>query len=72
LATTAGISAACAALGVSRAGYYRQQHAAAPSRPRGGGQQPRALIVDERQAVLDVLHSKRFRDAAPAEGYATL
>jgi putative transposase len=72
LATTAGISAACRALGVSRARYYREQHAAAPARPRGGGEQPRALSADERQAVLDVLHSARFRDAAPAEVYATL
>jgi putative transposase len=59
-------------LGVGRAGYYRLQHAAAPPRPRGGGQQPRALNEPERQAVLDVLHSARFRDAAPAAVYATL
>jgi putative transposase len=72
VATTAGVSAACAALGVSRARYYRQQLATAASRPRGGGPQPRALSVHERQAVLDVLHSERFRDAAPAEVYATL
>ena len=72
LATAAGVSAACRALGVSRARYYRQQHAAAPSRPRGGGEQLRALSQAERQAVLDVLHSERFRDAAPAEVYATL
>jgi putative transposase len=72
LATTAGSSAACAALGVSRARYYRQQHTPVPSRPRGGGQQPRALSADERQAVLDLLHSERFRDAAPAAVYATL
>jgi putative transposase len=72
LATTAGISAACAALGVSRASYYRHQSAATAPRPRGGGAQPRALSPAERQAVLAVLHSERFRDAAPAEVYATL
>jgi putative transposase len=72
LARTAGISAACAVLGLTRAGYYRQQQAAIPPRPRGGGQQPRALSATERQAVLDVLHSERFRDAAPAAVYATL
>src|SRR5438128_827604 len=33
---------------------------------------PRALSVAERQAVLDVLHSERFCDTAPAEEYATL
>lgn len=72
LATTAGVSAACAALGVSRASYYRQQSAATAPRPRGGGPQPRALSPAERQAVLAVVHSERFRDAAPAEVYATL
>jgi len=69
---TAGISAACAALGVSRARYYRQLQAAVPPRPRGGGAQPRALSQEERQAVLDELHSERFRDTAPAEVYASL
>jgi putative transposase len=71
LAQAVGVRTACAALGVSRARYYRQQPAA-PSRPRGGGEQPRALTASERQTVLDVLHSDRFRDAAPAEVYATL
>ena len=33
---------------------------------------PRALSPTERAAVLDVLHSPRFRDAAPAAVYATL
>ena len=71
LAATAGISAACAVLGLSRASYYRQRDGARPGRP-GGGQQPRALRAAERQVVLDLLHSERFRDAAPAEVYATL
>jgi len=33
---------------------------------------PRALSVVEQHAVLDLLHSPRFRDAAPATVYATL
>jgi putative transposase len=33
---------------------------------------PRALSVAEQQAVLDVLHAPRFRDAAPATVFATL
>jgi putative transposase len=33
---------------------------------------PRALSVAEQQTVLDVLHSPRFQDAAPAAVYATL
>ena len=34
--------------------------------------QPRALDSAERQAILEVLHSERFTDAAPAEVWATL
>jgi putative transposase len=59
-------------LGVSRASYYRQQSPQAPPRPRDGGKQPRALSATERQQMLDLLHSERFRDAAPASIYATL
>ena len=33
---------------------------------------PRALSVAEQQTVLEVLHSPRFQDAAPAAVYATL
>jgi len=72
LAATTGIVAACAALGVSRASYYRRRAVKLLPAARGGGQQPRALSASERQTVLDVLHSERFRDAAPAEVYATL
>jgi putative transposase len=34
--------------------------------------QPRALAAAERQAILEVLHSARFTDTAPAEAWATL
>lgn len=33
---------------------------------------PRALQPEEKQAVLDILHSERFVDKAPHEVYATL
>ena len=33
---------------------------------------PRALAADERQAMLDTLHSERFVDQSPAEVHATL
>jgi putative transposase len=72
LAATTGIRAACAALGVNRASYYRYQAPPHAPQARSGGDQPRALSDSERQAVLDLLHSERFRDAAPAEVYATL
>jgi putative transposase len=58
------------ALGVPRPSYYRQQSPppASSARPRP----PLALSVGEEQAVLNVLHSERFVDQAPAEVYATL
>ena len=65
-----GVVAACAALGVARATYYRQLqpiHGPAPKRLV-----PRALAAGERKAVLDVMHEPRFEDLAPAEVYATL
>ena len=34
--------------------------------------QPRALAAAERQAILDMLHSARFADTAPAEAWAML
>ncbi len=42
------------------------------SRPRERQQQPRALSAAEQAAILDVLHSDRFVDMAPAEVWATL
>ena len=72
--TTKGeTSALCASVGVSRASFYRRQRPAAPPRPRAArAPSPRALRPDERQAVLDVLHSERFVDQSPAEVHATL
>jgi putative transposase len=34
--------------------------------------QPRALMAAERQVILEMLHSARFADTAPAEPWATL
>jgi putative transposase len=69
-----GTRAACAALGRSRATYYRR-HRQSPARPRPvreRGLQPRALSETERAEVLDVLHEERFVDQAPASIYANL
>jgi putative transposase len=71
LAPQVGIAAACEALGVSRASFYRQQQ------PRSIGSKPlrrpaRSLSQAEQQKVLEVLHSERFVDQSPAEVYATL
>jgi putative transposase len=65
-----GVVAACAALGLARATYYRQLRPMhGPAAKKGS---PRALLADERQAVLGALHEPRFEDLAPAEVYATL
>lgn len=65
-----GVVAVCTALGIARASFYRWLAPQfGPHRPRPS---PRALSVDERQQVLDVLHEDRFMDLAPAEIYATL
>jgi putative transposase len=113
LAPVVGVTAACQALGVARASYYRHARRRAepvaplsPPSPRNEGAagerseltgpgptlegsapapdaaatsaappprvHPRALSTPERTAVLDVLHSPRFQDAAPAAVYATL
>ena len=46
--------------------------AAAGPIPHRDRRQPRALSPAERHAILDVLHSDRFVDTAPAEVWATL
>ena len=69
-----GTRPACFAIGVPRASVYRLQakrNAPQPDSP----QRPspaRALSPQERQGVLDVLHSERFVDQAPQEVYAAL
>jgi putative transposase len=71
--TKGATSALCASVGVSRASYYRRRRPAGPPhRRRARAAGPRALRPDERQTVLDVLHSERFVDQSPAEVHATL
>jgi putative transposase len=77
LAPQVGTRAACAAAGAPQASYYRR-HRASPAPPRPAPLphrdrcQPRALSPAERQAILDVLHSERFADTAPAQAWAAL
>lgn len=74
LAGVVGKRAACAALGRSRATYYRW-HRRSPPRPRPRREpapQPRVLSAVERAEVLGVLHHERFVDQAPASVFATL
>jgi putative transposase len=77
LAPVTGTRAACAAVGCAQAGWYRRhRQGPPPHRPEPishrDRRQPRVLNPAERQAILDVLHSDRFADAAPAEVWATL
>lgn len=73
LAPDIGTAAACRAMGVSRATLYRRRN---PSRDSSCGRparrQPRALDEAERRQVLDVLHSPRFVDQAPAAVHTAL
>ncbi len=65
-----GVQAACAAVGLSRATFYRHvrpQHG--PKKPR---RHPRELTTAEEARVLDTLNEARFADLAPAEVFATL
>jgi hypothetical protein len=65
-----GVVAACVALGVSRASYYRAR------RPKPVPKPPprpvRALSDQERALVLATLDSEPFMDKAPAQVYAKL
>ena len=60
----------CAGLGIGRASFYRWQRPV----PRAVTERihPRALSVNERQDVLEIVNSQRFCDQAPGEVYATL
>ena len=77
LAPRIGTRAACAASGVPQATWYRRHRLSPPQPkpvpvPHAERAQPRALAPAERTAILDVLHSDRFADTAPAEAWAIL
>ena len=65
--------ALCHSVGLARASFYRRRRPT-PSLPPPPSRapSPRALAADERQAMLDTLHSERFVDQSPAEVHATL
>ncbi len=73
-----GIAPACAALGLSRATFYRRplsgvgKAVSASSRRAVRRLSPRAQTPAEREAVLAALNSPRFVDCAPATVYAVL
>ena len=68
-----GVAPLCQALALPRATLYRawrRERFPVEARPRP--KPARALDAAERQAVLYVLHEKRFVDLPPAQVYATL
>ena len=65
-----GVTAACRALNVSRATFYRRREPNRPTKPRPIP--ARALSTEERDAVLDQLNSERFADHSPRQVYAKL
>lgn len=67
-----GTSAACAAVAVARATHYRRTRSPRHGPPAPRPRPARALTDIERAAVLDLLHSDRFADVAPAVVVATL
>ena len=77
LAPRIGVRAACDALGIAQASYYRRHRTSpAPGRPapttHRDRAQPRALSAAEAQAILDELHSTRFADMSSTEVWASL
>jgi putative transposase len=65
-----GVVAACIALSVNRASYYRAQKPKPEPLPRP--RPVRALTDEERVRVLATLDSEAFMDVAPAQVYAKL
>ena len=64
---------ACRALGVPRATLYREKSRRRfPQEVRRRPSPPRALTVWEKEQVMDLLHSQRFIDQAPAAIWAEL
>ena len=68
-----GVKAACEALAVPRASFYRNRAGPEVS-PVSGAVRfvPRALGSAEREAVLACMHEERFQNCSPAAVYATL
>ncbi len=66
-----GTAAACRALEISRATFYRHLNPR-ESRPALRPAPPLALSLEESRIVIDLLHSERFVDKTPYHVYADL
>ena len=72
LSEVVGVTRACTALEVSRPSYYRRRRPAPRRTPEPRPSPRRALRPSERHEVIEVLHSERFCDQAPAQIVAAL
>ena len=72
LGEVVGVARACTALGVPRPSYYRRRRPVQRRPETKRASPPRALAVSEQQEVVEVLHSERFCDQAPAQVVAAL
>lgn len=72
LAVHVGVAPACRAIGVSRSKLYRHRQPRRHQAPRPRPSPSRTLVAEERQTVLETLHSERFVDSSPAQVVATL
>src|SRR5580700_9520629 len=67
-----GVRSLCAALAMPRETYYRRRRPTRVCAPVVKEPPLRALCAQEKQRVLETLHSERFVDRSPAEVVATL
>jgi len=73
LVSQVSVRASYEAFGVSRGTLYRERaRRTAPTKTKRRPSPPRTLSREEKNTVLDILHSERFMDKAPHEVYATL
>ena len=72
LSQDVGKKAACEALLVPRATFYRHMNLESPEEEKTRPLPVLALTKQERDTVIDILHSERFQDKAPRQVYATL
>ena len=73
LSQEVGVQKACVALGVAIASFYRWSEPALEDAPKTEPVIPSwSLSSEERQCVLDLLHTDRFVDQSPREIYATM
>lgn len=66
------VSAACSALGLSRATLYRATSVPLPPTIQQRAPSPRRICDEEREAIVEVMHSPEFVDQPPMEVFATL